>query len=87
MSIPKNQTVEISFDKFIMDYYVDQAGVFARQQSILSNQARILSLLENRDFEEVKKEVYERVEVNLKASLESTYELMGFKSSEDKENK
>jgi len=46
MSIPKNQTVEISFDKFIMDYYVDQAGVFARQQSILSNQARILSLLE-----------------------------------------
>ncbi|MFD3003621.1 hypothetical protein ACFS7Z_24910 [Pontibacter toksunensis] len=73
---------KISLDRFIADYYVKQSAMDARIGSILSNQARIIALLEGRDFEEVRKEVYERVELNVKDNARLTLEDLGFSPEE-----
>jgi hypothetical protein len=72
------QSQKIPLDRFIADYYVKQSAMEARIGSILSNQARIIAHLEGRDFEEVRKEVYERVELNVKDNARLTLEELGF---------
>lgn len=73
---------KISLDRFIADYYVKQSAMDARIGSILSNQARIIALLEGRDFEEVRKEVYDRVALNVKDNARLTLEDLGFSPEE-----
>ena len=77
-----SQNPKISLDRFIADYYVKQSAMDARIGSILSNQARIIALLEGRDFEEVRKEVYDRVALNVKDNARLTLEDLGFSPEE-----
>lgn len=80
------QNPKISLDRFIADYYVKQSAMDARIGSILSNQARIIAHLEGRDLEEVRKEVYDRVALNVKDNAKLTLEDLGFSSDEPGED-
>ncbi|WP_162053751.1 hypothetical protein [Pontibacter pamirensis] len=81
---PRNP--KITLDRFIADYYVKQSAMDARIGSILSNQARIIAHLEGRDLEEVRKEVYDRVALNVKDNAKLTLEDLGFGSEEPGED-
>lgn len=80
------QNPKVTLDRFIADYYVKQSAMDARIGSILSNQARIIAHLEGRDLEEVRKEVYDRVAINVKDNARLTLEDLGFSPEEPGED-
>jgi len=72
------QTAEVNLGNVISELYMVQAITSAKLNAVLSNQAKILSLLEDRDLDKVIEEIGADVDERIKEHSQDAAKSLGF---------